>query len=116
MTINIFSTAVLAFIIQLLFPFWWTGMIAAALASAVLSKGYGNAFMSGFAGIAVLWMLLSLLSYMGNEGILAARISALFGLGASLGWLMMIITGIIGGIAGGFGAMTGYGFRSISGR
>ena len=84
---------------------WWSIVFVAGFAGALFEKSSFKSFLMGFFGVLLLWSLYALIINSGNEGILAHRMGQLFnGLGGST---MILITGIIGGFVGGFGAMTG---------
>lgn len=98
------SIIIVGFIGQQLLP-WWSIALIAALLSFAFNIRVGMSFLAGFLAVALLWG-----GYAGylntmNEGILAARMGALFG--GINGIILVLITGLLGGILGGLGALTG---------
>lgn len=105
-------TASLAFIAGLFLP-WWSIALVAFLVALLLIQNIGKGFLSGFAGIFILWGLLAFWIDIKNESILSHKIAQLFPLeGSSL--LMILITALVGGIVGGFAAMAGSSLRRVS--
>ena len=102
-------TAILAFLLQKIFP-WWSVGIASFLISFIISTKGRSSFLSGFIAIALLWFLLALLVDMRTDSILSGRIAELFSLPGP-GSLMMV-TALIGGLFGGFAALAGSHIRS----
>jgi hypothetical protein len=99
--------ALTAWLLSLVFP-WWSLAIAGLVLGAQLGKSGGHAFGYGFLGIGGLWLLQSLTTHIGNDGILTERVADLLGLPHS--WLIILITVLIGGLAGGLTTLTGYYF------
>ena len=84
---------------------WWSIVIASGVVGFIFSKSTGASFFYGFVGVILLWGLTAYRLDTLNESILAARMGEIFqGLG-SVG--MIGLTALIGGLVGGFAAMTG---------
>ncbi|MDX1943582.1 MAG: hypothetical protein SFU99_23650 [Saprospiraceae bacterium] len=97
-------TLIAGFIAQQFLP-WWMIAVIAGLLSYIFDLKTGVSFWAGFVAAALLWA-----SYAGyldyqNEGILSARIGKLFG--GLPGAVLILLTGVVGGIFGGLGALTG---------
>lgn len=107
---KILLTAVVAFLFQLVLP-WWSVAVAAFLVGAGFNQTGLKSFLNGFLGIFALWTLLALGISVFNKMILAERLAVLFTL--PHGIVPILITGLIGGIVGGFGALTGNRLREI---
>lgn len=108
--IQLILIGILAYISQFILP-WWTVIIAAGLGGMIIkSKGF-TAFGAGFLGVAILWFIQMYFIDSANESLLATKVSAIFTLNSA--FLLMIISAIIGGLAGGFGALTGKLFRDL---
>ncbi len=60
----------------------------------------------GFISIFVVWLTASLIIDGGNNSILSSRLALLFGL--SNGPTLVVFSGLLGGILGGMGALTGH--------
>lgn len=84
---------------------WWSIVFVAAFAGALFEKHGFKSFLMGFFGVLLLWGIYALILNSGNEGILASRMGELMGKLGSM--TMILVSGIIGGLVGGFGAMTG---------
>jgi hypothetical protein len=98
-------TALLAFISGLFLP-WWGIAIAAILVALLVHQKAGKAFLSGLLGVFLLWAGLAWWIDMKNNGILSERIASILPLnGNSI--LLIGVTALVGGLVGGFAAMTG---------
>ncbi len=99
-------------VFQLVLPWWIICPIAMGLAFWK-AKTAGNAFFSGFAAVFLLWVIVGLFHSIPNENLLANRIGQLFTLPESqFNWvIILIVTGIIGGLVAGFSALAGFYLR-----
>lgn len=102
--------AIFAWLLSLFLP-WWSVFIPGLIIGALLGRSGGSSFLWGFVGIAALWLIQTLFVHIGNDGVLTARIADLFSLPA--GWLVILITVIMGGLIGGITTLTGYLFRKV---
>ena len=103
--IALLLTAILSYISGIYFP-WWGIAVVSFLVSVIIPQLPGKAFLAGFLGLLLLWVGLAWWIDMKNNGILAARMSHLLPLGGSR-VLLILFTGFIGGIVGGFAALSG---------
>lgn len=103
-------TALLSFIAGLYLP-WWSIAMAAFIVALMVYQRAGIAFLAAFWGLFLLWSSLSFWIDSENESILSARIGELLGIGNN-SFLLVIITGAIGGLVAGFSAMSGSFLRS----
>jgi hypothetical protein len=103
--ISILLTGLLAFLAGLWFD-WWIIAIAAFLIALLVVQRPGKAFLSGFIALFVLWGLFSWWIDMKNDQILSQKIAVVLPLGGS-SVLLILVTALIGGIVGGFGALSG---------
>jgi hypothetical protein len=110
--VAILLTSLLSFVAGLFFP-WWSLAIAAFLVAVIVQQRSGKAFLAGFLGVFLLWGLLAFIIDTRNEGYLSARIAELLPLGGKA-LLLILVTAFIGGLVGGFGAMTGSFLRSVN--
>lgn len=107
---NIILIAALAYLLELFLP-WWSVIMAAFIVNMWLpTKGF-NAFLSGFLGVGLLWLLYAWLIDAESSSILSSRMAGIFGLANPA--MMIALTGLAGGIAGGFAALSGSQFRRI---
>ncbi|WP_395625706.1 hypothetical protein [Daejeonella sp.] len=100
--------AIISLILQLFLPWWIIAPVAFALAAWRANSGK-NAFFSAFLAIFTLWIIVGLIHTLPNENILANRVAGMLTLPLnSFNWLIvLLISGIIGGIAAGFSALAG---------
>ncbi|MEO6684013.1 MAG: hypothetical protein ABIN48_14410 [Ginsengibacter sp.] len=103
--ISTFLIVLLSFAACLYFP-WWSIAIVAFVVSALIHQKPVVSFLGGFFGIFLLWSILSFYISYNNEHILAHRVSLLI-LKNDSPFLLVLITGLIGGIVAGFAALTG---------
>lgn len=103
---------VICFVLQLFLP-WWIIAPLAALAAFWKGTSAGQAFWSGFFAIFSLWIGTALFYTIPNGNILANRIGAMLGLPeTSINWvIVLLITGVAGGLAAGLCSLAGYYFR-----
>jgi hypothetical protein len=103
-------TALLSFIAGLWFA-WWVIAVIAFLVALLVHQRAWKAFLAGFLGLFLLWGVLAEWIDAENGSILSARIAVLLPLGGN-SLLLVLITGIIGGLVAGFAAMSGSYLRS----
>ena len=60
----------------------------------------------GFISISLVWLTAALIIDGGNNSVLSSRLAGLFGL--SNGPTLVVFAGVLGGILGGMGAVTGH--------
>lgn len=95
---------VLSFICSYFLPWWFAAVIAFA-AALFVGKKPGKAFLSGFLAVFAAWVILALFKSIPNDNILATRVAHLMQLPNWI--LLLIVTGIIGGLVGGMAALSG---------
>lgn len=103
--IQVVLILVLAYILELMFP-WWTIAIAAFIGGLIFNTRAN--FVAGFLGIALLWTLKALLIESSAAAPLAERVAAVFSLSKPL---LFVVTATLGGLVGGFAAMMGSALR-----
>ncbi|MFY0608509.1 MAG: hypothetical protein JXR10_17460 [Cyclobacteriaceae bacterium] len=90
---------------------WWIIIIISGLVSfGIYGSGF-NVFISGFLGGGILWLTTAWFLDFSTNGILSDRIIQLFPLEDP--FMLILITGLIGGLAAGLGAITGNSFRLL---
>src|SRR5688500_7059936 len=107
--ISVLLIAALSYIASLYGP-WWVIAIVAFLVALLIPQSMGRSFLAGFLGIMLLWCVIALLIDMQNDSYLSERVAQLFKLGAA-SLLLILITGLIGGLVAGFAAMSGAALR-----
>jgi len=98
-------TLLLALLFSLFLP-WWAVMVAAFVASLMIGLKKSAVFFIPFLAIALFWMGYALYLGSSNDFTLAKKIAVLFPLNGST-TLLVLITGIIGGIAAGVSSILG---------
>lgn len=98
-------TALLSYAAGFYFP-WWSISIAAFVVAALIPQKPGRAFLSAFISLFLLWGVLALMIDIKNDHLLSEKISQLFFTVKSYS-LIVIVTGMIAGITGGFAALAG---------
>ena len=108
--VAIILTVLLAFISGLFLP-WWGIAITSLLVAVLVYQNALKAFFSGFLGVFFLWAGLAWWIDMQNNGVLSKKIASVLPLGGNA-LLLIIVTGIVGGLVAGFAAMSGSYLRS----
>lgn len=102
--VSIFLIALLSFIGGLFLP-WWTIAVAAFAVNILIPQRPLPAFLTGFLALFLLWGGMAFAIDAANDSILSARIAAILPLHGS-GIALVLVTGFIGALAGGGGALT----------
>jgi hypothetical protein len=99
--IQLIFIIVVAFVLELFLP-WWS-IAVAAFAGGMVFNTRAN-FGAGFLAIAILWAIKALLIENSAAAPLTERVATIF---MTTKPILFIITSVIGGLVGGFAAMTG---------
>lgn len=110
--VAVLLTAILAFISSLFLP-WWGIAIAALLVAVVVHQKAGKAFFSGLLGVFLLWIAIAWWIDMKNNGVLSHKMARVLPLGGNT-ILLLVVTGLVGGLVAGFAAMSGSYLRATS--
>lgn len=102
--IKIILIAFFSFWAERVFP-WWSAVMCAALVSALIPTKGRTAFLSGFAGVGLLWLLCAFIFSYQTDFILTERVARLFSVDSPV--LIILITALVGAVAGGMGALSG---------
>ncbi len=105
-------TLLLGFISGLFLP-WWGIAISSLLVAVLIHQKGGKAFLSGFLGLFILWAALAWWIDMKNNGVLSKKIAGILPLGGN-SLLLILVTGLVGGLVAGFAAMSGSYLRASS--
>jgi hypothetical protein len=104
---------IVAFLLMILLSFaaclyldWWSIAIACFIVAAFIRQRPGIAFLTGFLSLFILWAGLSFWISNNNEHILAHKVSLLI-FKSDNPYLLIIATGLVGGLVGAFAALTG---------
>ncbi|MBX2894308.1 MAG: hypothetical protein KF763_02615 [Cyclobacteriaceae bacterium] len=98
--IQLVATMLICLVLQLFLP-WWSIAIGAAGVAYVAGNKSLHSFMAGFAAIALLWVGYALIIDLKTNSILTEKINQLLPLNS------FILTMLVGGLVGGFAALTG---------
>ena len=104
-TLNFSATLILALVFSFFMP-WWSIMVAAFIAGFLFSLKKAAVFFVPFLAILLLWMVYSLMISSGNDFTLAKKIAVLLPLGGNA-YLLLLVTGIVGGVAAGIAGIFG---------
>jgi len=102
--LSILIIGVLSFIVGLFAP-WWSIAVIAFIVILLVPARPLNAFLSGFLGIFLMWLVVASFINTANNSILANRIGGLLGIGENP-VLLIFITSLVGGLVGGFAALS----------
>ena len=108
--LSIIFTSLLAFTGGLWLP-WWCIAIAGFISALMIGQSPAKAFLGGFTGIFLLWILLAWWIDIQNRGILSHKIAMILPLNGN-SFLLILVTAIVGGLVGGLAAATGSLLRS----
>ena len=105
---------IICFVLQLFLP-WWIIAPLAFGAAFWKAKNGGHAFWSGFFAVFALWIITAMFYSLPNGNLLANRVGAMLGLPeTTINWaIVILISGLVGGLAAGFCSLAGYYFRQI---
>ena len=103
--INFVVTILLAIVLSLFLP-WWSVMTAALTTALFIPLKKASVFFVPFLAILLYWAVYSFTLGSGNDFIMAKRIAVLLPLGGNP-YLLMLVTGIVGGLAAGIAAIFG---------
>ena len=104
-------TAILSFISGLFFPWWGIAVVALLVALLVHQRAY-KAFLAGLLGVFILWAGLAWWIDMKNNGVLSHKMAHVIPLGGNT-LLLILVTGLVGGLVAGFAALSGSYLRKL---
>ena len=103
--INFTATIVLALVLSLFLP-WWSVMTAALTTALFIPLKKVAIFFVPFIAILLFWIVYSFILSSGNDYTLAKRIAVLLSIGENP-YILILITGVVGGLAAGIAAIFG---------
>lgn len=103
--VSLLLTALLSFALCLFLP-WWFIAIAAFIVAVSIPQKRGLSFLSGFLALFFSWGIMSFMLSSANDHLLAHKVSLLI-LKADNPYILILVTGLIGGIVAGLGALSG---------
>ena len=108
LSLKVILIAGLSFFMQQVLPWWVIAPVAFLVATSIKSSGFSD-FMAGFLGVGLLWMAMAWWIDLETDSILTQKIAVLFNVGKA--YVIILVTGLTGGIVGGFGALSGHFLR-----
>jgi hypothetical protein len=103
--IQLLLTIITSWLLQSFLP-WWSAVIAAFIIGLLLSGNKGiSSFFAGFSAIFLLWFGYALVIDINSQSILTEKIASI--LTVNNKYILIMITGVIGALPAGFGALTG---------
>lgn len=104
--IELILIVIVSLLAQLVLP-WWSLAILAFIICFWRSPSGGRAFLSGFAGIALVWLIYATIIHTRTDGVFTGRMSELlFKTNTSV--LPLLVTALVGGLVGGLAGLSGY--------
>lgn len=105
---QVILTALLSYVVEQFLP-WWTIGGCAGLVAMGFSLNKRTAFGGGFAAISLLWTLAAISIDVQTSAVLSTKLAPLLGFQRTS--LLILLTGLVGGIVGGLGALSGHQLR-----
>lgn len=109
--INFLLTAALTYALGLYFP-WWSLTIASFFVALIAGHKLGISMLAGFLSVLLLWGIMSFAISVGNDHILAHRMSMVI-LKKDNPIMLVLMTALIGGVLGGVSAWSGAALRGL---
>ncbi|MDH4196330.1 MAG: hypothetical protein OEW05_02880 [Candidatus Aminicenantes bacterium] len=97
--------------LQILTGAWWWVMAVAFLYGLTFAGSGWRAIRDGFLSAGLLWLGSAVFFYFAGSALIARRMAGMFGLG--LGWLMIIVTALVAGVAAAFAGYAGYAVKGL---
>jgi hypothetical protein len=105
--VAIILTAFLAYVTGLYSTLpWWSFAITSLVVGITVHQKAGRAFLSGFLGLFLLWSGMAAMKDAANEHVLSVKVAQVLPLGGSY-LVLILVTGVVGGLVSGLAAMTG---------
>jgi hypothetical protein len=112
--INFIVTIIIALILSQFLP-WWSVMVAGFVSALFFSLKKAAVFFVPFLAILLFWSVYAFLASSGNDFTLAKKIAVLLPLGGNP-YILILVTGLIGGLASGVAALLGKQLSILAGR
>ena len=90
---------------------WWTAMSIAFLVCYISPSSGLNAFVAGFLGVGIVWMGHAWNMDVLNESAFSTTVGEIMNISDPI--LLVIASGLIGGLAGGFASLSGTSIRAL---
>ena len=102
--------AALCYLAQLFLPWWIIAVCAFGVNLFLPTKGF-NAFLSGFLGVGLLWLIYAGLIDQRTDSLLTEKVAEIMQFNNA--YLLVALTGLVGGLVGGMAALTGSLLRNL---
>lgn len=102
---------VLAYMGLMIMPWWIIVLTTFAISAAIPTNDFG-AFLAGFLGIGLLWLVMAWKIDIETSSVLSSKVATIIPVGGDT-TILVILSGSIGGVAGGFSSLSGNLFRKI---
>lgn len=103
--LNFIVTILIALLLSLFLP-WWSVMVAAFVTALFFTLNRSAVFFVPFLAIFIFWAVYAFWLGNVNDFILSKKIAILLPLGGNA-WFLILVTGVIGGLAAGVAALFG---------
>ena len=103
--INFIATIIIALLLSMVLP-WWSVILASFLTAILFSLRKSAVFFVPFFAITLFWMVYAFWLSNANDFTLSKKIAVLLPLEGNP-YLLIIVTGIVGGLAAGIAAIFG---------
>jgi len=90
----------------------WVAGVPLAFGLASGASGSRATWRGAIAGGAA-WLVTALYFYLTSADIIAGRVAAMSGIGAGRGWLLPVLTGLVGALVAGLAAFAGASLRVV---
>lgn len=85
---------------------WWSFAITSLIIAVAVHQRPWKAFVAGFLGLFLLWAGMALLKDAANDHVLSTKVAGILPMGGSY-LVLILVTGIVGGLVSGLAALTG---------
>jgi hypothetical protein len=103
--ISLFCVSLLTYTSGLFLP-WWSVALSGFIPGLILNQKRISSFLSAFLGSFIVWATMSYIISFYNDHLLASKISMIV-IKNNSPIMLVIITGLVGGLSSGFSALTG---------
>jgi len=107
---RILIIATLTYIVSFYAP-WWFGAIISGLVALIIYSSGISAFISGLIGVGIIWFGYAFYLDFSSDAYFSGKIIELFPFDDPI--ILIVLSGLIGGLIGGFGALAGHTFRGL---
>ncbi len=102
--VQLILTLLLVWLLRMFLP-WWSLAIGCLLMGALFANNGGASFLAGFLAVAVLWFGMAFYMDYSTQSILTDKVALLFPTQTKP--LLFVVTALVGGLVGGFAALSG---------